>query len=202
MARDVRSGLKGGNMSILQQYQFWVGFGLVLLVVVFFMVAFFTAPNMTHGQYIILKFLAALCAGCAGALITGEALLKVEGAIGAQTKYFFSGTAGFALFGLVWLIFPKYSSPPDPNSFHAALPEGWTFRHAAETFAELDNNSFANFEGFREDELNAKLRSRQIDAKTASDAIRLLRSATVIPNAIRKYDIRYEDSTYYLRAHD
>src|SRR5438045_1433594 len=114
-------------MNILQQYQFWVGFGLVLLVVVFFIVAFFIAPNMTRGQYTILKFLAALCAGCAGSLLTGEALFRIEGAMGAQTKYLFSGTAGFALFGLVWLIFPRFSPPPDPNSFHAALPSGVTF---------------------------------------------------------------------------
>ena len=189
-------------MSILQQYQFWVGFGLVLLVVVFFMVAFFKAPNMTHGQYIILKFLAALGGACAGALITGEALFKFEGTIGTQSKIFFTGTAGFALFGLIWIVFPRYSAPPDPNSFHVSLPDGWTFQHAVETFAELDNNAFANFEGFRDDELNAKLKSRQIDAQTAHDAIRMLRSATLVPNVIRKYEIKYENKTYYLRVNN
>jgi hypothetical protein len=190
-------------MNILQQYQFWVGFALVFLVVVFFMVAFFTAPNMTSGQYTILKFLAALCAGCAGALLTGEALFRFEGAM-AQNRYFFSGTAGFALFGLVWLIFPKYSPPalpPPPNSFSMSLPPGLTFQQGAKEFAEQDN-AFANFEGFTNDELNAELNSRQIDARTANDAIGLLRLATVVPNAVRKYDVRYENSTYYLRVHD
>lgn len=185
-------------MSILQQYQFWVGVGLVLIVVIFFMVAFFKAPNMTHAQYIIIKYLAALCAGSAGALFTGEALFRAEASIGDTQKYFFSGTAGFALFGLVWLIFPRYSAPPDPPSFNVSLPKGWTFQHAVKKFAELDNNSFASFEGFRDDELKAKLESRQINAANAKDAIRRLRSATVSTNAIREYDVRYEDSTYRL----
>ena len=192
-------------MNVLAQYQFWVGFGLVLLVVVFFMVAFFLAPNMTSGQYTILKFLAALCAGCAGSLLTGEALFRFEGTMGTQTKYLFSGTAGFALFGLVWLIFPKFTppqAPPPPNSFNMALPAGQTFRWAAETFAEYDNNAFAEFEGFTADELNAELQPRQINATTASDAIGLLRSATVVRNAVRKYEIKHEGSTYYLRIRD
>jgi hypothetical protein len=188
-------------MSILQQHQFWVGVGLVLIVLIFFMYAFIKAPNMTQHQYVIIKILAALCATGAGSIITGEALFRAEVSMGESSKYLFSGTAGFALFGLVWLIFPRYSAPPAPDSFNVSLPDGWTFRHAVEKFAELDKNSFANFEGFRDEELNAQLKSRQIETKTARDAIRLLRSATMVPNAIRKYDIRYEDSTYYLSIH-
>jgi hypothetical protein len=187
-------------MSILQQYQFWVGVGLVLIVVIFFIVAFFKAPNMTSAQYTIIKFLAALCAGGAGALITGEALFRADVSIGATQKYLFSGTAGFALFGLVWLIFPKYSAPPPPNSFNVSLPKGLTFQSAVKKFAELDNNSFADFDGFRDNELKAKLESRQIKAKTAGEAIRMLRSATIAPNAVRKYEVSYEDSTYHLHT--
>src|SRR5688500_764038 len=104
-------------MTILQQYQFWVGVGLVFLVVVFFMYAFFKAPNMTPQQFAIIKFLAALCAAGAGALITGEALFRAEVSMGQTQKYLFTGTAGFALFGLVWLIFPKYSAASAPDSF-------------------------------------------------------------------------------------
>ena len=188
-------------MTILQQYQFWVGVGLVLIVVLFFMYAFFKAPNMTQQQFAIIKILAALCAAGAGALITGEALFKAEVSMGETQKYLFTGTAGFALFGLVWLIFPKYSAPSAPDSFSVSLPEGWTFRHAVEKFAELDKNAFADFEGFSDDELNAELKSRQIATKTAKDAIRLLRSATVVANAVRKYDVIYKDSTYHLRIH-
>jgi hypothetical protein len=204
IGRDLRDRC---NMNILQQYQFWVGLGLVIPIMAFFIYAFFKAPNMTQQQYIIIKFMAALCAGFAGALIAGETLFRAEGSVGGeQNKYLFSGTAGFALFGLVWFIFPKYPTapPPPPNSFRASLPEGFTFQQGAEYFAEIDDHAFAAFEGFSKAELGAKLQSRQINTPTARDAIRLLRSATVVRDAIREYNVRYadSDSTYYLRVQD
>src|SRR5580765_2307361 len=107
-------------MNILQQYQLWVGFGLAVLLVIFLMVVFFKAPNMTSGQHAILRFFAALCAASAGALIAGEALFRMQGATGG-VKYLVSGTAGFALFFVVWFFFPKPTTPEAADRFRASL---------------------------------------------------------------------------------
>jgi hypothetical protein len=190
-------------MNILQQYQLLIGIVFAFFLVVFLMIAFFTAPNMTTGQHSILRFLAALCAGFAGALIAGDALFRVEGDTGA-VRYFISGTAGFALFFVVWFFFPKptvpEAPPAVPDRFSASVPKGWTFQHAAKILAQQDN-SLVDFGGLKADELNAKLNPTEIETKTAGDAITRLRLITVIPDAIRKYEIRHEDSIYHLIIH-
>jgi hypothetical protein len=183
-------------MNILQQYQLWIGFGFAVLLVLFLMVAFFKAPTMTPGQFAILRFFAALCAGFAGGLITGEALFRMEGDTGG-VKYLVSGTAGFALFFVVWFFFPKLTPPMAPDRFRLSLPMGWTFQHAAKTFAQRDS-AFVDFDGLTTVELGAKLSAAEIDAKTVGEAIKRLRLVTVTPNAIREYDIKYEDSIYHL----
>jgi hypothetical protein len=183
-------------MNILQQYQLWIGSGFAVFLVVFLMVAFFKAPNMTSVQRDILRFLAALCAGSAGALIAGEALFRMEGYTGGF-KYLVSGTAGFALFFVVWFFFPKPTGPLAPDRFRASLPKGWTFQYAAKTFAQRDN-AIVDFDGLTSNELNAKLSPTEIDTRTAGEAIGRLRLITVTPNTIREYDIKYEDSIYRL----
>jgi hypothetical protein len=186
-------------MNILQQYQLLIGIFFAFLLVIFFMVAFFAAPNMTSGQHAILRFLAALCAGFAGALIAGEALFRMEGDTGA-TKYLVSGTAGFALFFVVWFFFPKYTAPATPvapDSFSVSIPKGWTFQHAAKVFAQKDK-AIVDFGGLTANELTAKLSPTEIEAKTVSDAINRLRLITVTPNAIRQYNIKHKDSVYHL----
>jgi len=183
-------------MNILQQYQLWIGFGFAVLLVIFLIVAFFKAPNMTPSQHTILRFLAALCAGFAGALISGEALFRMEGGT-AGVKYLVSGTAGFALFFVVWFFFPKPTAPVAPDRFHASLPAGWTFEQAAKTFAQRDS-AIVTFDGFTSQELNAKLSPAEIDTKTIGEAIQRLRLITITPNAVRDYDIKYENSIYHL----
>lgn len=183
-------------MNILQQYQLWVGFGLAVLLVIFLMVVFFKAPNMTSGQHAILRFFAALCAGSAGALIAGEALFRMEGDTGG-VKYLVSGTAGFALFFVVWFFFAKPTTPEAPDRFRVSLPKGWTFQHAAENFAQRDG-AIMDFDGLTANELKSKLRPTEIDAKTPGEAISRLRLITITPNAIREFDIKYEDSIYHL----
>ena len=179
-------------MTILQQYQVWIGFGFAVLLVFFLMIAFFKAPNMTPGQFAILRFLAALCAGFAGALITGEALFRMEGDTGG-VKYLVSGTAGFALFFVVWFFFQKPTPPMAPDRVRLSLPVGWTFQYAAKTFAQRDSAQ-VDFDGLTTDELGANLNPEKIDTKTVGEAIKQLRLVTVTPNAIREYDIKYEDS--------
>lgn len=183
-------------MNALQQYQLWIGFGLALLLLIFFIVAFFKAPDMTSSQFTILRVLSTFCAAFAGAIITGEALFRMEGASGGM-RYLVSGTAGFAFAFAIWFFFPKHSPPKPPDRFRASLPKGWTFQHAVKTFAQRDN-AVVDFDGFTPDELQAKLSEANIDTKTVAEAISRLRLITVKPNAIRDYETRHEDSLYRL----
>ena len=181
-------------MNSLQQYQLWIGFGFALLLIIFLIVAFFKAPEMTDPQFAILKVLSTLCAAFAGVLITGEALFRMEGTAGG-IKYLLSGTAGFAFAFAIWFFFPKRSPVVPPDRFRAALPEGWTFQQAAKTFAQRES-AVVDFDGLTADELQAKLTAGEIDTKTVGEAIGRLRLFTDKPNVIRDYEIRQEDSVY------
>lgn len=183
-------------MDALQQYQVWIGFGFAALLILFFIVAFFKAPDMTASQFTILKVLSTFCAAFAGILIAGEALFRLEGATGG-TKYLVSGTAGFAFAFVIWFFFPKHDPPVPADRFIAALPAGWTFQQAAKTFAQRDN-AFVDFQGFTADELNSRLSAANIDTKTVGEAINRLRLITSKPNAIRDYETKYEDAIYHL----
>jgi hypothetical protein len=160
------------------------------------MFAFFRAPVMTAGQFAILRFFAALCAGFAGGLIAGEALFRMQGDTGG-TKYLVSGTAGFALFFVVWFFFPKHTTPPPPERFRASVPKGWTFQNTAIVFAQRVSAQ-VDFDELSSDELNAVLSPADIDTENVGQAISHLRLITAKPNTIRKFEIDYKDSIYRL----
>jgi len=184
-------------MSGFQAYQLWIGFGFALLLVIFLIVAFFKKGELTHAQWAILRFLSSLCAAFAGALITGDALFKLDGTMGPNTKYAISGTAGFALFFVVWFFFPKPPSKPQfKDGFHFSVPNGWTFRQVVEAIVQLDS-AVAEYDGFKPEELNTALGARELHADTVKDAIGALRS--IAPqDAIRKYSVDYSRPTYRL----
>ena len=87
----------------------WVAV-LLLSILVFLIVAFFTRPTLTDAQFTILRFLSALCAGCAAWFISGEVLFNMSGQMSGG-KYAISGTSGFALFLVVWFFFKIITSP-------------------------------------------------------------------------------------------
>ena len=88
----------------------WIGAGLVILVIIFFMVAFFVGGEITQNQFAILKYLGAFCAALGGGfLILGQAEVKLQGSVGPGT-YAISGTGGVALFLTVWFFFPQYQN--------------------------------------------------------------------------------------------
>ena len=179
-----------GAMNVLQQYQLWIGFGFVGLIVVFFMIAFFKAPDLTSGQLAILRFLGALCAGFAGALIAGDALFKMQSDLGEGTKLAITGTAGFALFFTVWFFFPKKEEAPPPakDVINLAIPDGWTFKQAVDSLGQHDGRPI-QYEGFTDDELQARLRSWQLKARDVPHALEMLRAITAETGAIRPYRV-------------
>jgi hypothetical protein len=89
------------NMSL----QLWIAVFFLFILVVFLIVAFFTRPV---AQFTILRFLSSLCGGCAAWFISGDVFLKMSGQMSGG-KYAISGTAGCALFLVVWFFFPHGS---------------------------------------------------------------------------------------------
>jgi hypothetical protein len=102
-------GLSGESQ--FGMYPFWIGVGFAVVLLVFFMAAYFKAGDMTRGQWQILRFFGAFCAGSAGVFLAGGALVHATGKLGTM-NYAISGTAGFALFFVVWFTWPKFESPP------------------------------------------------------------------------------------------
>lgn len=55
----------------------------------------------------IVNFVCALCAGAAGGFFTGAALLSANLELSPNNTVLFQGSAGVALFALVFLLLPK-----------------------------------------------------------------------------------------------
>src|SRR5438034_10702843 len=104
---------RGAHMTVLQSRQFLAGLVFVAILVLFLMVAFFKAGTLSDGQQKILRFFCSLCAGFAGALITGEALFRLTTDIGRAGNLAVSGTAGAALFFAVWFTYGKTLTLPE-----------------------------------------------------------------------------------------
>ena len=182
-------------MTILQTYQLWIGFGFVALLVIFLIVAFFGKDKIGSAQVQILRFLCSLCAGFAGALITGEALFKMNLTTGSNGTIAIQGAAGAALFFAVWFTFKLVVPPPD--AYNVSIPDGWKFNDTVKTLVKRDG-AVADFIGFTQEELEAPLRGQELHTKTLIDSLRALRLlSTATP--IREYQIEFQAPTYRLR---
>lgn len=93
--------------------------GIVFLgaLVLFLMVAYYVQPNSPYA-YAILKLISALCGGFAGGLFTGEAVVEISKKANGGLEYGLSGTAGFALFLIIWKFFPPPESAKPPHPSH------------------------------------------------------------------------------------
>jgi hypothetical protein len=88
----------------------WIGLAFTAALVVFLMVSFFVMrkdTDISQAAYNTLHFLTALCSGFAGGFLAGEALFRWEQQLAGGAKLLISGTAGFALFFLLWLRYPQ-----------------------------------------------------------------------------------------------
>ena len=174
--------------------QLWIGFGFLALLIIFLIASFFFTPRLTEDQRGTLKLLSALCAGFAGGFLTGSALFEMHKTAGTTT-FAISGTAGCALFLVVWFFYPRVFKLSDAFSFR--IPQGWTFRGSAERMAEIEA-SIVDFAGFSATELDAIMQSTGISTRSLFDALVKLRYLTVSPNAIRPYDVTQDGPLYHL----
>lgn len=88
-------------------YQFFAGVFFAALCVVFLVMAFRKKSDPNAMQQDIVHFICALCAGAAGAFITGSALLSANYTYSQGNTLAFQGSAGVALFALVFLVMRK-----------------------------------------------------------------------------------------------
>ena len=178
----------------------WIAFGFTFALVAFLMVTFFVKDTSSPTQYNTLHFLTSLCAGFAGGFFTGEALVRFEQTIGEGGKLIGSGTAGCALFFVLWFSYPKRAdppaSPPLKDRIKLSFGEGWTFEQAARAIVEAAR-AIVQFEGFTKDQLSVPLRATDIDAPSPRDAINQLRHQS---DQLPAYQVSVEGGMYHIRA--
>ena len=168
----------------------WIAFGFLAALVIFLGVTIYLPPKDNTGRA-TLKFLTALSAGFSGGFFTGDALIKYQQQMGGG-NIAISGTAGFALFLTVWLVYPVVFRLDDAISVH--VPAGWTFLHAVETIAQTP----CEFVGFLQEELDTVTREAKFQARKVEGAILQIRLITAKHDAIRPYDVQKIDEVYQL----
>ena len=189
------------RVNELMTPQMWIGVSFAAFFFLFLMVAFFAAKNLTQGQHFIVRIMSSFCAGIASGLIVGDASIQVTQALpgGRITGGF---TAGLAMLIAVLLLFPRYKAtvgppPPPEGGFNFSVPSGWTFREGVEGVAGQDNATIS-LRGFNKEELESPLQARQLNTKSATEALRSMRSITTVPGRIRDYEVQKEGSEYVL----
>ena len=135
-------------------------------------------------------------------LFTGAATLNFSERFRGQ-ELTVGGVAGFVVFLLVWLRFPKPvavpDATPDPEDVNFYVPDGWTFRQALESLART-TSCVVDYGDLTPKELKAPLNGQEIHAKNPKIAIKTLRGMTKTSGAVRDYDVTVTDSTYYLKV--
>jgi hypothetical protein len=183
-----------------QQYFASLGFGVAFFV--FLTLAFFFAKNLESGQYLILRIMTSIFGAVTAGLFTGAATLSFTEKFRGQ-ELTVGGVAGFVVFLLVWLRFPKPDTgptvKPDPANVNFRIPDGWVFKQALDSLARI-TNCVVDYGDLIQEELKAPLNGQEIHAKDPETAIKTLRSMTTNSGAIREFDVTKNDSTYYIKV--
>jgi hypothetical protein len=177
--------------------QIWIGVGFAAAVVLFLMLAYY-GPAMDAGRHAIIRFMCALCAGCAGGFITGSALFEYAQNFPNGGKIAFTGAAGCALFGLVLLTFPKHQIPVADDALSLTFPSGISFFDAAKLVAQK-NASVAILEGFEDTEKKASV-TGTLSGQGKDRFIQILkRLGDLAATSIRPYTVTFDGNAYVLK---
>ena len=172
--------------------QLWIGFGFLVALVLFLLVAFFAFEKLSPDRRRQIKFLTALCAGMAGGFISGGTVFEAASTTTAW-RFALSGTAGFALFWGVFLLYDRGFQPTDDVQFN--LPTGATFQQAAGAAAQLAG-VVVDFNDLTPAELGAPMTVGHIRADNLEQLFTILRLKTVTPGVIGKYTVTKSDRVY------
>ena len=179
----------------------WIAFAFVAGLVVFLMITYFKRDTSSANQHKTLRFLTSLCSGFAGGFFTGDALFRLEQQLSNGEKLGVSGTAGFALFFMVWVTYGKWQppvpppNPPPPNRFKLSIPEGWTFEQAARVV--IKGRGSADFQGFQKGQLAVKMRAIDLDTADAQEALTKLWYEAY--DELPKYLVDFEGGIFHIR---
>jgi hypothetical protein len=177
----------------------WIALGFVALLVVFLMITYLKRDTSSANQHNTLRFLTALCSGFAGAFFTGDALFRLDQQLTSGAKIGVSGTAGFALFFVVWFTYGKWSPsalPSPPDRFRLSIPEGWTFEQSVRVVAQTARGN-VEFHGFQKEQLSVKMRATDLDGSDAQDALTKLWYAAY--DGLPKYRVDLDRGVYHIR---
>lgn len=181
------------------EQQFWVGVFFAAVFVGFLMYSINKGKDLNYGQRLMLKILSTVCAAIGGALISGAAFLDLTRNVPGG-KLTVSGTAGFAIFFLIWFTFPRGPKfEPLPDGFNMRVPIGWTFEMTADECARQEN-SVTQYDGFTAQEMKAPLKSWELHTGSALEAIQQLGSITEKRNAVRDYRVKKENGKFSLKV--
>lgn len=172
--------------------QLWIGFGFLTTLVVFLIVVFFVKPKLEPDQRKILKFLTSLCAGMAGGFLCGEALVKWSNTTPTAT-FALSGTAGFALFFVVWFFYP---TDENVEGVEFGIPANVTFRQTLDIAAKLGGGITVDYQVLKAAELSSKMVDGHISCQTLVELFSILRLRTQKPGAVRDYKVTKNGSIY------
>lgn len=157
-----------------------------------------TMPNLGPAQRDIIHFICSFCAGAAGAFFTGSALLSFDAQIGTGGKLAFQGTAGVALFALVFLIFRlRYREAPLTVNGSWIAPSGKNpFTQIANAIA-AEVGATIDLSALTDEEKKLCPSGDQLDASTVELAkASLLRLREMVPpGTIRNYQVTYDAAT-------
>jgi hypothetical protein len=165
-------------------------------VLVFFFIAAYLIPPKNEGQLKILRFLAALCGAISAFMWTGEALVDAKGDLGGLSLAF-SGSAGFAVFYLVWMGWEMTAKASIGFNFSVGTGADWTFENTAKQIAEAGGGNLV-LVGFTYEHRATQLRPEKLFSSDARQALEKLRSLAT--SAIPKYDVAYDGADFTLQA--
>ncbi len=174
--------------------QLWIAVGFTALLISFLMITFFVKDTSSATQYKTLKFLTSFCGGVAGIFFAGEALISYSKEMADGTKLTLSGTAGFAVFFLVWLTYGKRPDNNLPPNIKMSFPAEWTFEQCAKAIGQ-STNAPVSFSGFSKEQLNIKL--PQIDIN-AEDIVQALNQLKHHANGVVNYSVIQKDGIYVI----
>lgn len=175
--------------------QLWIAVGFTTLLLVFLMITFFKKDTSSATQYKTLRFLTSFCGAIAGILFAGEALISYSKEIASGTKLTLSGTAGFAVFFLVWLTYGKRADDSLPPNIKMSFPSGWTLEQCAKAIGNALNVSIT-FRSFSKEQLDFSFPQINISAQ---DIVQALNQLKHYANGAFDYSVQQEDGIYIIK---
>ena len=150
-------------------WQVVTGIVFAAVLVVFFMIVWFVRPKNPSGDN-ILRILASVLAGAAGAFLSGGITVEAQGQISPAFNIGVSAAGGGALFFLVWVGWKQTLG----SGFNLSLPATTTFETAARTIAQAAGKS-CRFSGFTPEALAAESTTDiRLQQPSPAEALRVL----------------------------